>query len=173
MKKKLLVASAIALVGVSCLTFAGCFGSSYKEKDFLCDEGLSITLDESFSEMQAAFTYTLSSNNVVFMAQKEGFDAFESAGYDPYAMTLQEYAEMCVENNNLQGPVLEDEERGLVTFSYVKNVSGDNFYYYATVHKSGDAFWLCQFSCFEEKQLTYATQMADWASTILVFSALA
>ena len=60
------------------------------------------------------------------------------------------------------------DENGLLYFDHLfaDPESGDTYYYYDYVFKSGDAFWLVQFAVLEEEAATYATDVARWAKSI-------
>jgi len=131
--------------------------------------GLKITLDSSFKETpQSGFNMVLSSRNIAFFVNKEDFETLENNGYsNAREMSLQEYAQLIVTNNNLSSTVHESDN-GIVNFEYHKNVSGNRFIYFAIVKKGSNSFWLCQFAMLESDFNDNIPQFLDWAETIVV-----
>lgn len=113
------------------------------EKTFT-NKGLSITLNESFAEYDHInFTVAYSSAKVAVFALKEEFTLFEGTDYGADT-TLDEYANLVIVGNSLEAEI--SHENDLTSFTYEAMANGDNFTYFATVHKTGDAFWLIQFA---------------------------
>ena len=121
------------------------YGCQSKEKTF-SKEGMSIVLDESFQEqpLETQTAYYESKDKIVTIL-KEEFSVFTPYGMDAEDVSLQDYAQMVVDNNGLTAKV--EEKDGLVQFVYEKSVDGSDITYLATVHKGIDAFWLVQFAC--------------------------
>jgi len=166
MKKKIFGFLAILMVCFSAVgLLAGC--GAPVEKTFYCDEGLTITLDDSFSETQTTMTYTLQNRNVVFMAQKDTFDVIAEAGYS-HIDTVQEYAQFCATNGGLSVMIGTNTDYQYAYFDYTNTAAGQLYHYYAVVVKGSDAFWLCQFACFDSKINTYSETFDMWAQTIIV-----
>lgn len=165
MKKKILGIGAFVVACLSSvLMLAGC-GTT--EKTFSSDDGISITLTNEFQEYSMyGYSLALSTADKAFLAEKV---VFNTQGTDEN-WTEQEYAQAIVDSNSLDtmSDVFVDGERNLVYFYYTNVSQGNNFYYLAVAKKGTDAFWLCQFSCYETRAEAYKTQFLDWATTIEV-----
>ncbi len=126
---------------ISCFTlsvFVGCKQSA-KPKTFE-KAGMKITLTTDFYEKELlSQTAYYESTNAIVTAVKEELSFF------PSHFTVALYAQAVVANNqiNVSVNLLGD----MAYFTYEKTVSGHDFFYYATCHKSSDAFWLIQFAC--------------------------
>ncbi len=166
MKRSLIVkltAVCVVIVLTMC-TLASC-GSEAKEKTFE-NAGLSITLTDAFYEKElVSQTCYYESSSSAFVALKEDFSLFEDAGIST-DMTLEEYAQLAIENNQLSSEVVKEGD--LVTFSYERSSSGKDFTYFAVVKKGSDAFWLCQFFCEKKDAEKFKPQFIQWANTISV-----
>ena len=165
MKKRVLGIGAFVVACLSSvLMLAGC---GVTEKTFSSDDGISVTLTSEFQEFSVSgYSLSLSTADEAFLAEKV---AFNTQGTDEN-WTEQEYAQAVVDSNSLDtmSDVFVDGERNLVYFYYTNFSQGNNFYYLAVAKKGTDAFWLCQFSCYETKAEEYKTQFLDWATTIEV-----
>lgn len=98
---------------------------------------------------------------------KEDFEAFEAFGYDPEAMTLDEYAALVAQANTQFGGEFEKDANGNYAVTYTSTVGETTFYYHATVVKGTNAFWVITFACYEADSDTYADQFVNWANTIV------
>lgn len=163
-KPMMILAVAIMCV-VSMFFFVGCSST----ETYTSDAGISITMEKGFYEKTlVGQTYYLESTDVIFTALKEEFSIFDSYGYSPDTMSLNDYADLVKQVNELSTDTIFDEARNLTYFTYEKTVTGRDFYYLAVVTKGSDAFWLCQFACLREDSANYTNQFLDWATTIQV-----
>lgn len=145
----------IALLLALCLLFCGC---AVADQTVTADD-LTITIpgnykdygDEDFSE---GYTLVYGRNDAVVMALKEEFSIFEEYNM---TLTLQEYADLVLQANNITDGV--QEVNGILTFSFTNESNGESHSYQAAVFESEDAFWLIQAGCltenFEENQETF------------------
>lgn len=104
---------------------------------------MSITMYKGFYKKKLlSATYYLESTDSIMTALKEEFQTLLLS-----TMTTQEYANAVLENNRISASLYSRENEDYKYFYYEKTVSGKDFYYLATTHKSEDAFWLIQFAC--------------------------
>lgn len=133
-------------------------------KQFTVDN-MQITLTSEFeTETYEGFNGVFVSSTEVVFALKEEFDLLE--GFEDY--TLKQYGELVIENNGLTGSTELKEIDGLLCFDYENKNNVDNitYYYFATVFKSNDAFWLIQFAVPAENSEDSLPQFIEWAKTI-------
>lgn len=159
MKKKIVS----FLIAVTALVVCVCgFSACASEKTFE-KAGMKITLTTDFYEKElASQTAYYESSSVIVTALKEEFSLMTGLS----TSTVSEYTDMVLTNNRLSASKLTREGKEYMYFTYEKTVSGKNFYYLATTHKSGDAFWLIQFACVASDKDEYSTQFLEWADTI-------
>ncbi|MDO4377929.1 MAG: hypothetical protein Q4C64_02100 [Erysipelotrichia bacterium] len=162
MKKILIILLSVMLL---LLTF-GC----QKEDDVLkyTQSGLTVELPEGMiSGDENGFDIFLYNNDFMFSALKENYDIFNRIGYDPEKLTVEEYGKLIMEINNDDDQFEEDAFNNLY-ISYTNTVDGQQYYYYTTIRKGTDAFWLITFSSFASEKDTYSKLFAKWANTIVV-----
>lgn len=151
----------IALMIVICtlvLTTAGCSLSDPEEKSF-SKAGMTITLDDSFVEQDIVTqTAYYVSREAIVTALKE--DGSTIADY-----TVTDYAELVCTVNNLDTGRVATKD-GYAEFSYEKEVSGKDYYYYARCFKNGTDFWLIQFACETKNTEEYTPIFDTWASSV-------
>ncbi|MBQ7294606.1 MAG: hypothetical protein IJW86_00265 [Clostridia bacterium] len=143
------------------LTFFGDIDDIYPEA--FTYGNMSITLTNEFSERNVdGFSACYESYSSIILINKDDKEFFED--FDSY--TLEEYGNDIIENSEYD--VELQKENGLTYFEYVYNdeESGDVYSYFVPVYKSDDAFWLFQFSSFEEDYETYREQFVEWAKTV-------
>lgn len=124
-------------------------------KDFSV-AGMTITLTKAFDEESyQGFTQCYESSSVAVFAMKEEFTLM--AGLEDY--TLEDYGLLVVQSNGMDESALKTEN-GVYYFEYTaEGGDGDSYYYMATIHKSGDAFWLIQFATPASNQETLHDQL--------------
>ena len=136
------------------------------EKSFLCD-GMSITLTNEFRKVDEADSFgynaVYESNNVVLFVVKEPFSLAE--GFGDY--TVDQYVDMVISINYLNSAkkITVDGLNGF-RYKYVDAKTGDVIFYTGFAYKSDDAFWLLEFSTYEEDTERYAASIEKWARTV-------
>ena len=167
MKKiKLMMVFVLALI-FGTIGFAGCGAKPVKEETFESTWGLSITLNSKFYRTTSSFSMCLTDDNVVFMANREKKSSFVILGYDA-DMSLEEYAQLCIESNGLTCDIEHDLENDFVYFEYTNVSQGAEYYYFAVAKKGEYAYWLCQFACLNREKAKYQNKMVGWATTITI-----
>ena len=140
------------------LTATGCSLLEPKPKTF-SKAGMSITLTESFVEQDliTQTAYYVSMNAVVTALKEDG------SSIPNYS--VKDYAELVCQANGLnQSSVVAKD--GYAEFTYEKEVSGKEYYYYARCFKNGTDFWLFQFACETKNTEDYTERFEAWASSV-------
>lgn len=123
------------------------------------EAGITVTLTEEFKEFDAeGYTVGYTTRDCAMFALKEAFTLFEN----PEDITPQEYGQMVLDNSALDASVTLKEQDGLTYFEY----QVEKYYYFAYIYKSGDAFWVVQFSCDKDNVDTFKADFMAWAKTI-------
>ncbi len=134
-----------SLLLISSLLFSGCKEEPAPAKTFTVDE-LSITLTEDFSESpRLAFTAAYESHDhTAVLIIRESADIIEQAA-GKKDVSLNEYAVMVLNANQLTVSTVEEE--GILTYTYSRKNADDgvDYTYFVTLHQSEEAFWLVQF----------------------------
>ena len=129
-----------------------------KEKTFT-KAGISITLTEQFVEQEyVTQTVAYVSQKAIVTALKE--DGTQIPGYD-----VTEYAKLVCTANKLDESKVVTKS-GYAEFTYEKEVSGKDYYYYARCFKNGTDFWLVQFACETHNVEELTPTFQKWASTV-------
>ena len=165
-KKGMLVLIVAAIVGA--IVGWGLFSTFFDDvettpKQFTVDN-MQITLTSEFeTESYQGLDEVFVSNTAIVLVLKEEFALLE--GLEDY--TLQQYGELVIENNGLTGTSELEEIEGLLYFDYENNnIDNITNYYFATIFKSDDAFWLIQFAVPAEEAESSLPQFIEWAKTI-------
>lgn len=159
MKKKI----GIIVLLIFSLILGGCFNLSAKQKDY-SSHGFNIKMDDGMNEKDlATATVTYMSDKVVITALKEEFTFLEAIDIDEES-SIEDYAEAVIKNNKADYKLKEKD--GINYFEYEKTVSGKDYYYYAVVYKSDDAFWLVNFACEKRNKSEYQEKFFEWAKTV-------
>ena len=153
--KKLSVLFSVILLAAS---FVGC---SAGEKTF-SKAGVSITLTEKFVEKEyITQTCYYESPDMLVMVLKEEFDVFPGVG----DWSVEQYTTTTIQVNGLKVEY-EMSDEGYAYFEYEKTLSGNDYKYLATCHKSDDAFWLIQFASFTKNYDDLKADMFNYANSI-------
>ena len=158
MKKQL---SVIALCLVICtlfLTLAGCALFEPKDKSF-SKAGMTITLNTGFSEQEIV------SQTAYYVSQKAIVTALKEDGSTIADYTVADYAKLVCEVNKLDSDTIVAKD-GYAEFTYEKEVSGKDYFYYARCFKNGTDFWLFQFACETKNTEEYKAIFEKWASSV-------
>lgn len=136
--------------------------STVKPKDF-STSGMTITLTTAFDEESyQGFTQCYESKTAVVLALKEEFSLM--AGFEDY--TLEEYGALVLQSNGMDLSELE-YENGVYYFDFTAlGGDGNENYYFATLHKGSDAFWLIQFATPVENADKLRDEFFDWAASV-------
>ncbi len=108
-----------------------------------------------------------SADDCMMSALREGFDVFASVGLDGEATTLEEYAALVEQAGGLTTS-FETDGNGNPFMTYTSVVDGNDIFYYATLRKGTDAFWVVNFACMDAQQAEYLPQFEQWSNSIVV-----
>ncbi|MDE7380431.1 MAG: hypothetical protein K2N14_05190 [Clostridia bacterium] len=126
--------------------------------------GMSITLTTAFTEKDlVSQTAYYESRDSIVTALKEEFSLLSGSS----SWTVSHYTDVVMKNNKLTDAEKHEREgKEYIYFTYEKTVSGKQFFYLATTHKSSDAFWLIQFACDQSKKDAMTDTFLGWADTV-------
>ncbi len=126
--------------------------------------GLQITLTEEFSPdpTMEGFTVCYLSPRVAVFALQEPFSLAEGFG----ELTAAEYGELVREALPHGTETVTTEEDGLLYLTYEADVEGDRFFYFNTLHKTGDAFWQVCFAMPVQFADALRDEVVSWAKSI-------
>ena len=151
--------SALALIIAICTLFSavGC-SQKPKDKDF-SKAGMTITLTDAFTE-QDIVTQT-----AYYVSQEAIVTALKEDGSMIGDYTVKDYAELVCSVNKLSSSKVTTKE-GYAEFTYEKELSGKEYYYYARCFKNGSDFWLIQFACETKNTEKFTPTFEKWAATV-------
>jgi len=166
MKIGLIVLSAVLSFSVFFVISKGLgnlFISKAKTKEFT-KAGVTISLTSDFYEKEiASQTAYYESQKYIVTVLKEEFTIFESLGIST-DISVKEYAKLVIDSNMIDSAI--EEKDNLTFFRSEKTINGKQFSYFATVHKSSDAFWLIQFACESKNAEDSQDLFFEWGQTI-------
>ena len=161
MKKKTFKSFFAVVLAVLVFAFSGC-SLLNKPKTFKKDE-VSITLTNLFFELEdMGFDYCIATYNMVVLFSKYGY-SFTSEEKD---WTIQQYAQEFIDSNDLNDSVVKMSDDGYAYVEYSGSYDGENYLYYATIHKTSTAFWLIQFGCISDEYEKAYEKIEKYASSI-------
>lgn len=125
-------------------------------------EDLQITLTDQFSKVSMeGFDVCYRSREAAVLVLQEPFSL--AAGLEDYS--LKEYADLVIKSNSLPASVEVQTQDGLTFFEYSATTSGNTYTYLAAVYKTGDAFWLVQFTVPADRAAEYRPAFLEWAAS--------
>ena len=137
--------------------------ASAQPKNFTAP-GIQITLNEDFApEDVGNFTACFSSKDAAVFVLQESFSLLP--GSENY--TLEEYGQLVLQNNGMTDFELQTVD-GIMFFEYEADneEAGGTIYYFVTLHKGIDAFWLVEFACDVDEAEDYLPYFLDWAKSV-------
>lgn len=161
-KKGTLVLFAAVIIGL----IIG-FGSVMLEDAFVSPKdftvhNMTITLTNAFHEEEYdALNRCYASNDVAVLTLEEPFSLVD--GIESYS--LEQYGKLVIQANRLTDTQLKTEN-GVTYFTYTSNTSGTAYYYFATVHKGTNGFWLIQFVVEQDQAEQYQDDFFQWAASV-------
>lgn len=126
--------------------------------------GISVTMMKGlFRKNHETANIYYENDEVFFIGLKESFEDLEK--YDiNYETPIEEYVQEVFIN---QGQNYElKKENNLYYFTYEYEINNHNYYYLSTIHKSNDAFWICNFACPLTLKDKYADLFIKWGQSI-------
>lgn len=143
------------------------FGSVMLEDAFVSPKdftvhNMTITLTNAFHEEEYdAFDRCYASNDVAVLTLEEPFSLVD--GFESYS--LEQYGKLVIQANHLTDTQLKTEN-GVTYFTYTSDASGTAYYYFATVHKGTNGFWLIQFAVEQDQAEQYQDDFFQWAASV-------
>lgn len=120
--------------------------------------GMTIILTKDFEETTLLnFTVAFASDEVYVTGLEEKFSLAD--GLEDY--TLEEYGKAVMKNANLDPNNLK-KENDLTYFTY----EVEDYYYFASVYKTDEAFWLVQFMTYNDSKDYYIEKFIEWSKSI-------
>lgn len=153
-----------AVIGLIVGAFAGRQAASVQPETWK-SAGISITLTNQFSADNAeGYTACFGSQDVAVYALKEPFSLMAGAE----ALTVEQYCEMVVDNNDFNMTQEPKTQDGLTwfEFSWTNPETNLTYCYFAATYKTDDAFWLVQFATNQTKWEQYHSQFIQWAKSV-------
>ncbi len=142
----------------------GFFGMDTSKPKTFSSDGITMTLTDAFSEIDAEnFTVSYASKEVVVLTLKESFSSLE--GLQDYS--LKEYTDLMIQNNQLDTtqPISTDDT---ICFEYDNTSSETNetYRYFCYIYKADDAFWVVQFGVPVKEATNCEPEIREWAKSI-------
>ena len=170
MKKIFAVAMAVLMI----FSFAACGNkddngnsNSNSNLETYTVSGLTIQMEKGLTQAtQSGFDAFFSGDRAAMAGVKETADEFTPLGYDVNSLSEEDYASMVAEANGFEG--FTKNANGRFVYTYVENVEGDDYFYYTTVRKGSDCFWVINFFCANDDAKEYQPKFNQWAETIEV-----
>lgn len=158
----LVIAAIVGFVGGYIATSLGNNLHKNGPQDFTVDN-MTITLSSEFRETSfEGFTQCYDSRNVAVFVLKEEFSMYP--GMEDWA--LSEYGDAFLWANGFVDSSLVPYSDFIYTTYSGVGENGQPYCYMATIHKSGDAFWLVQFAAEEASYPNYESQFLQWADSV-------
>ncbi len=130
--------------------------------------GLTITMPEGMESFSAdGFSMAYHADDVMMSAVRENFSDYTELELNLEAMSIDEYAQLTQEINGLEHTFAADTSGNLFV-TYCANIDGQNYFYYSTVRKGSDAFWVVTFACPEKHSEEYIKAFEEWSASIVV-----
>lgn len=161
----LVIALVVGMLAGAIPGLSGVFDNVKVTAEQFTVDNMQITLTSEFeTDSYPGFNGVFASKTAIVLVLKEEFTLLE--GLEDY--TLQQYGELVINNNGLTGVSQLNEAEGILYFDYEADNDIDNIttYYFSTIFKSDDAFWLIQFAVPAEAAESSLPQLIEWAKTI-------
>ena len=126
--------------------------------------GMEITLTDDFRESKLeGFTMCYGSKDMAVYTIKEVFSLVE--GFGDY--TVEEYGQLLLQANELDGKVQIQSKDDLLFFEYsATSDDGTEYHYLSFFFKASDAFWSIQFAVLEEDAVQLRNTILDYAKSV-------
>ncbi len=164
----------VVLAALMIFSFAACGSSgngggsdSDKNLKTYSVAGLTIQMEKGLVQSSlSGFDVFLSGDNFAMTGEKETAEEFESVGYDVNSLSEEDYAALVAEVNGFDG--FTKNANGRFVYTLFDSVDGDDYFYYITLRKGSDCFWMINFFCEEDDAEEYEPKFEQWAETIEV-----
>lgn len=128
------------------------------------ESGMSITLTGAFSRVKNdRYTACYGSRKVALFVLKERFEDLPGGAS---SLSVAEYGKQVAETNGFDAPVREANGLVWLDRTYTNAENGKTYHYYTTFFKSGDAFWIFEFSTEESDFAAQKANIVTWAKSV-------
>ena len=159
----------ILLIVITVFMLTACGSTSIKNGKTFTESDFEITLTNDFVKKELSgikYYYEDNTNGILAIINVESKQLFENAGVN-FPDDAYSYAEFVVKANSLSDSKVVTKGN-YAQFSYKKTNNGKEYYYYATAHKAGDAYYLVNIFCFASQESEYQDLFAKWSDSIVV-----
>lgn len=133
---------------------------TFKENDFQ----ITLTNDFKANDLAGATAY-FESNKAIVVAKKEDLKDLKDLGIKRVS-SLEDYAKVILRANDSDYTL--QKKGNIIYYEYESKVEDNLFYYFVTVAKSDDAFWVISFASHESNKNIYKPEFIKWAKSIKV-----
>lgn len=162
-----------ALVLAAALLLTACGGPAQAETEppmveYSHPVGITITLPQGFAQIEtegilAGFSNSAEAINVVF--EEMLFEEIISYGYDPAAISLEDYARVTADRLGIEEQPQTDAH-GNVYLRHESDSGDHAMTFFEYMHRGEAAFWIATFMCLTEDAETLAPEFARWNTTV-------
>ncbi|NLW70010.1 MAG: hypothetical protein GX061_02875 [Eubacteriaceae bacterium] len=162
--KKTKTALSLALLIVFALMLSGCGGKGDEPVTYESASGLTIQMKKGFKESTVeGSTCFFEATDCMMNAIKEDFELFASIGNDAANMSMADYAALV---SNVNGVDFVADENNNYNATYENTVDSNDFFYFSTLRRTDDAFWVINFACLVGEKDKFLPLFESWAETI-------
>ena len=163
----LIISIAVGIV-VGFLISNALFSNRAPKAKTFSDEGLSVTLTDSFKRIQDEnYTVAYTSKDVALMATKIPFSAAD--GIED--IVLEDYLDIVIKDiSSIASNIKKITENGLYGLEFDIKTDTDNpFHWFTYAYKSHDSFWIIQFTANQKDAVKYAEDITSWAKSVTFY----
>ena len=157
----------IALLATLAFSLSACDSAGYRE---YTEYGMKFRIPKDFRKLTLqGVDVHYSTPDASFEIQvlpKSEFEDEEMGYYIDFDMTVKEYTEFFIKENGWGCEYTYDEARDMTTFYFFWTPTEDipYSYYYVTIMKNENAFYIVMMSCLEEDYPNYEEKFRAWNS---------
>ncbi len=120
--------------------------------------------DEDVSNYYYTYLYN---DDFALTVNEDEFDVFTELDVDPTTLDEEGYGNLLLSLYEMEGSFSQDSN-GHYYFTYESTVEDVDYYYYLTVRKGEDSFWLMDFITYSENKDTLSKSFEKWSNTITI-----
>ena len=126
--------------------------------------GISITMTKGlFKKKHETATIYYENDEIFVIGLKESFEDLLEIDINE-SSTIKEYVEEVFINSGNRYDLQKIND--LYYFTYEYEINEHKYYYISTIHKSNDAFWICNFACSSTNKDKYHDLFLKWGQSI-------
>lgn len=128
------------------------------------NKGIQITMDKGlFYKNHDNATIYYENENIFIIGLKEKFEDLYELDIN-HETSIERYANEVFINREESFDLIKDENLYYYTYEY--EGYENTYYYISTIHKSDDAFWICNFVCKKEDKEKYHDLFIKWGKSV-------